>query len=178
MTKDIKMDELHNDQDPQDPFVPVEVKDGVRTLKFRGALLASSSSREPGKPRWVDFNLYITPNHVYVLSRVGNSILYHGSRCKVVSRNNLKPVDGLTLAGYYMPCPICKVARADPYGVFPETPRFWAQKADNAVGIVSLLMKRDENNSEYLTNVARRLLEKASEYDPAIAEAFYTDILD
>lgn len=168
------MDELQND----DPFDWQEVRDGVRTLKFKGALLASSSSREPGKSRWVEFNLYVASNHVYVLSRVGNSILYHNKRCKIVNRNNLKPVDGLRLDAYYVPCQICRAARADPNGVFPETPRYWAQKSDNAVGLVASLMKRDDNHAEYLTNVARRLLEKASEYDPAIAEAFYTDILD
>lgn len=154
------------------------VKDGVRTLKFDGELLAQSSSRVGERPRWVEFRLFRTPKGTYVLSRTGMSVFYHSGDCKVVSRNKLSAEDPDKLGADYVACPDCAPSRMDPEGVYPETPRYWAQSSDLAKGVLSALMKYDENGTEYLTNVARRLLEDASEVDEDLREIFYTDTIE
>lgn len=154
------------------------VKDGVRTLKFEGELLAQSSSRIGTRPRWVEFRLFKTPKGTYVLSRTGVSVYFHSADCQVVSRNRLSAVDGAELPREYIACSDCKPSLLDTEGVYPETPRHWAQSSDLARGIVSALMKYDENGTEYLTNVARRLLEDAAEIDEGIDEAFKTDFIE
>lgn len=154
------------------------VRDGVRTLEFSGAKLAESSSREPGKPRWVEFELYKTPKNQYVLARIGVSVYYHSEDCQTVSRNKLSAVDGAALSAAYVPCGFCSPDRLDIDGTYPETPRYSAYVCTDAVGVVASLMKRDNNKTEYLTNVARRLLTEASRLDPDIRDAFYTDRIE
>lgn len=154
------------------------VKDGVRTLEFDGVKLAQSSSREPKKPRWVEFSIYRTPRGQYVLSRVGISIFYHSKECFTTVRNSLSPIDGLTLAAEYVACSTCRPSRFSEEGVFPETPRASAWVCSDALGVVSSLMKEDDNGTEYLTNVARRLLIEASKHDDPIARAFYVDRIE
>jgi hypothetical protein len=39
-------------------------------------------------------------------------------------------------------------------------------------------MKQDKNRTEYLTNVARRLLTDAARLDQDIADAFYVDRIE
>lgn len=154
------------------------VKDGVRTRKFEGHLLANSSSQVPGKPRWVEFDIYQTAAGSYVISRIGFSVFYHAKDCKTVARNNLSPVDGLVLSGDYIPCYTCKPNRAAEEGVFPETPRAAAWVCPDAQAVVASLMREDNNGTEYLTKVALRLLVEASELDDDIADAFYVDHIE
>lgn len=154
------------------------VKDGVRKLEFDGVHLAESSSRAPKKPRWVEFSIYRTPKGQYVVSRVGYSIFYHAQECFTVSRNSLSPVDGLTLSAEYVACSTCHPSRLLEEGVFPETPRPAAWVCSDALGVISSLMKQDDNGTEYLTNVARRLLIDASKLDADIADAFYVDRIE
>jgi hypothetical protein len=154
------------------------VKDGVRTLKFEGELLAQSSSRIGSRPRWVEFLLFKTSNGVYVVSRIGVSRYYHNGNCSVVSRNRLSAIDESELSPDSIPCTECRPSRFADEGVYPETPRFWAQHSEKPRGIVASLMKYDDNGIEYLTNVARRLLEDAAEVDEGLADAFYTDTLE
>lgn len=154
------------------------VKDGVRTLKFEGNKLSQSSSRLGNRPRWVEFELFRTPKGQYVLARAGLSVYYHSSDCPTVTRNKLSAVNDSEISLDSVPCPECRPSRLDVEGLFPETPRYWAQVSETAQGVVASLMKYDDNGTEYLTNVARRLLEDASENDENIAEAFYTDTIE
>lgn len=154
------------------------VRDGVRTLEFSGAKLAESSSRDPKKPRWVEFELYRTPKGQYVLSRVGMSVFYHSDKCQTVERNRLSAMDGAELSAAYIPCDVCKPDRLAIEGVYPETPRYAAYVCADAVSVVASLMKQDKNRTEYLTNVARRLLMDASAIDQQIADAFYIDRIE
>lgn len=160
------------------PYTQYLVKDGVRTYQFQGISLAKSSSRVANRPRWVEFELFITPKHQYVLSRIGMSVFYHSKECSTVSRNNLSKVDGAELAGFYAPCSECRPSRMDVEGVFPELPRYWAQICENAGGVVEALMKKDNFDNWYLTHVARRLLEDASVYDPNIKAAYEIEYVE
>lgn len=155
-----------------------EVKDGVRTHKFDGTLLAQSSSRFGNRPRWVEFRLYRTPKGTFVLSRVGVSIYYHSAECSVVFRNKLAAVDEIEVPDEYLPCSECRPSRVNPDGIFPETPRYWALSTDRAKDIITHLMKYDDTGVAYLTNVASRLLIAASKQDKRIHEAFYVNLIE
>lgn len=154
------------------------VKDGVRSLEFNGDLIAESSSKSRGKPRWVEFKLYRTESDIYVISRVGVSNLYHTESCSVVTRNRLSAVDESDISSEYTPCRDCRPVLITPDGVYPETPRSWAQVCQTAKGVIASLMKEDHNGTEYLTNVARRLLDEASVYDDEIKKAYLVEFID
>lgn len=154
------------------------VRDGVRKLQFDGELLAHSSSREPGRPRWVEFSLYRTLKGTYVIYRVGQSAIFHARDCQTVTRNRLSAVDGAELAREFVPCKTCRPARLDMDGVYPETPRYYAQTSETAKGIISSLTRFDDNGTAYLTNVARDLLALAAEGDERIADAFYVEEIE
>lgn len=154
------------------------VRDGVRTRVFSGELLAISSSQDTRKDRWIEFRLYRTVTNQYVVSRIGYSRIFHSADCGLVRRNHLSPVDGLELTPDYIACYECRPSRGDIEGVFPETPRYAAWVCTDPLGVVSSLMKEDRNGVEYLTNVARRLLEKASEADSEIEDAYLVDRIE
>lgn len=154
-----------------------EVRDGTRVLKFEGEMLSKSSSRGPGKSRWVEFELYKTRRGQYVISRIGASIAYHVESCSVVSRNKLSPVNEAEIPPSFVPCTECRPSRLTDE-LFPETPRYWAQVSESARGVVSLLMKYDDNDVAYLTNVAKILLEEAAMADGEIYNAYSVNFID
>lgn len=154
------------------------VKDGNRSLKFDGAELAHSSSKSRGKGRWVEFSLYRTPRGDYVLSRVGVTLHYHHGSCPVVRRNSIDPLPSETLASNLIPCDQCSPDKKTDELLYPELPRYWAQVSTSPEGVIASLKKYDESGTEYLTDVARRLLEQAAENDKDISDAFYTEWID
>jgi hypothetical protein len=154
------------------------VRDGVRTFKFNGVKIAESSSRQPYKPRWVEFQLFVTTRGIYVLSRIGKSVLFHDESCPVVTRNRLSAIPGDTLTTDYIPCSDCRPSKFSDNGVYPETPRYWAQTSEKAKGVVDALMQYDANGTEYLTHVACELLEEASQYDEKIRAAFLVNTIE
>lgn len=149
-----------------------QVQDGSRTLKFDGALLAFSTSYRPGSPRWVEFSLYRTVGGQYVLSRVGETTLYHTVDCEIAHRNGLRSTPRAALNTGAAPCTVCSPERGDGDDIMQEVARHWAQVSDTADGIVDSLYRYDEAGSRYLTTVARRLLEEASSVDAEIEEAY------
>lgn len=52
-----------------------QIKDGARTLTFRGRILSEISSRHASKRRWIELTLYVTTGGTYVLHGVGQSIV-------------------------------------------------------------------------------------------------------
>jgi hypothetical protein len=56
--------------------------------------------------------------------------------------------------------------------VAPEQPRYWAQVSETASGVVSSLYKYDDNDTRYLTNVAKRLLNDAARQDEDLRNIF------
>lgn len=154
-----------------------EVQDGSRTLKFDGVLLALSTSYRPGAKRWVEFHLYRTTGDHYVLSRVGETTLYHLTSCEVAHRNGLQPTPAAALRGDGAPCDVCHPDRYDPEEIMQETPRHWAQVCDTPDAVVDSLYRYDEAGSRYLTGVVRRLLEEASALDPALDDAYHTELI-
>ena len=153
-----------------------EVKDGSRTLQFNGKLLAESSSWRRGSYRWIEFKLYKTDNGSYVLSRVGVSLIYHGAACPLVKRYGLVEMPADTLEKDATPCEECYPTRAAVM-IFPEKRRYWAQVSDEATPVLESLYKYDQGGARYLTNVAQRLLEDASDIDRGIETVYRVEVI-
>jgi len=150
-----------------------QVRDGSRIIQFEGSLIGHSTSWRRGSHRWVEFSLYRTEEtRVYVLARTGVSLLYHYPGCEVVERNNLKETPASELDRDAVACPQCRPDQINMPIVCPERPRYWAQVCDDAQAVLESLTKYDESGSQYLTFVARRLLDDASKTDDDIARVY------
>jgi hypothetical protein len=156
----------------------IHIKDGDRTLQFNGELLGKSSSWRRGSLRWIEFELYKTENGSYVLSRVGVSVVYHGAACHLVKRYNLQdvPVANLQSRENMVPCDSCSPSFAAEI-VFPEKNRHWAQVSENPDAVLEALYKYDDSGARYLTHVAQRLLEEASNADRGISDVYRVEII-
>lgn len=153
-----------------------EVRDGSRTLQFEGELLASSTSRRYDSPRWIEFKLYRTKNGSYVLSRIGVSLVYHGAACQLVKRYKLLEASPSILQKDSTPCEECYPNDTLPV-IFPEKDRTWAQVSDEPEAVLDALYKYDNGGARYLTNVAQRLLEEASEHDRGVESVYRVEMI-
>lgn len=150
-----------------------QVQDGSRVLQFEGSLIGTSTSWRRGSHRWVEFKLYKTAETgKYIISRAGVSLLYHHPECGVVERNKLREVPISELSQDAVPCDLCRPDTVNFPFICPERNRNWAQVCDDAQGVIESLMKYDDAGSAYLTYVAQRLLEEASDRDDSIAQAY------
>lgn len=152
-----------------------EVLNGKRTLRFDGALLAFSSSYREDSPRWVEFTLYRTVGGAYILSRIGQTRVYHAQGCDVVSRNKPPKTAIPALKEGSSPCNQCQPPRLGSLSeieVYVEMPRYWATVSESPTGVVDALYKYNESGVRYLTNVAEQLLDEASAVDSNIAQAY------
>jgi hypothetical protein len=154
-----------------------EVKDGSRTLQFNGKLLGESTSWRKGSTRWIEFQLYQTENGSYVLSRIGVSLVYHGSVCPLVKRYGLVEVTSSSISVDAIPCEECTPSLSEVPVVFPERNRTWAQVSDDPDAVLEALYKYDDGGARYLTKVAQRLLEGASKYDKRIEQVYKVEII-
>jgi hypothetical protein len=154
----------------------LEVKDGARTLQFNGRLLGKSSSYRRGSTRWIEFEVYRTESGSYILSRIGVSLVYHGAACPLVKRYGLQEVDFAEITQDALPCEECDPTE-DAELVFPEKYRYWAQVSDDPNAVLEALYKYDDGGARYLTKVAERLLEDASEIDKGIESIYRVELI-
>jgi hypothetical protein len=156
----------------------LQVQDGSRILQFEGDLIGQSSSFRRGNHRWVEFYLYKTREEGrYVLSRIGVSTLFHHPDCEIAQRNKLKDAPYSTLDEHAVPCTECRPDLINFPIVAPEKNRNWAQVCDTAHAVLEALTKYDAAGSWYLTYVAQRLLEDASEHDEDIAAVYKVETI-
>lgn len=153
-----------------------EVKDGARTLQFEGLLLAESSSWRRGSVRWIEFKLYRTQSGSYILSRIGVSLVFHGAGCPLVKRYGLQESSYSSLDTNAIACDECE-PDASVALIFPEKQRYWAQVSDDPSAVLDALYKYDNGGAKYLTNVAQRLLDKASEIDSGIESVYRIEVI-
>jgi len=154
-----------------------EVRDGARTLRFEGQLLANSTSRRNDSTRWIEFALYKTDSGTYILSRIGASVVFHNSVCTLVSKYGLHEIESEKLNRSAVPCEICRPTRREPL-IYPEQYRFWTMTTRDPTAVLDALYKYDDNGSKYLTKVAERLLDNASDEDAAIDSAYRIEFID
>jgi hypothetical protein len=143
----------------------IHIKDGDRTLQFNGELLGKSSSWRRGSLRWIEFEL-------------NKTVVYHGAACHLVKRYNLQdvPVANLQSRENMVPCDSCSPSFAAEI-VFPEKNRHWAQVSENPDAVLEALYKYDDSGARYLTHVAQRLLEEASNADRGISDVYRVEII-
>jgi hypothetical protein len=153
-----------------------EVKDGSRTLQFNGELLGKSSSWRRGSTLWIEFELYRTESGSYVLSRIGISLIYHGAACPLVKRYGLQELSFSKIIKDSIPCEQCQPSEEADL-VFPEKQRYWAQVSEEPIAVLEALYKYDDGGARYLTNVAQRLLEMASEKDSDIEAVYRIELI-
>lgn len=153
-----------------------EVKDGSRTLQFEGRLLAESTSWRRGSTRWIEFKLYKTESGSYILSRVGASLVFHGAACPLVKRYSLVERSTTELSEDAIPCDECEPDLNLPV-IFPEKYRNWAQVSEDPDAVLEALYKYDNGGARYLTNVAQRLLDQASERDEKIESIYRVEMI-
>lgn len=155
----------------------LQVRDGDRTLQFKGKLLAESSSEKKNSTRWIEFKLYKTESGSYILSRVGVSLIYHGAACGLVSKYKLTEDYTHNLSVNSIACEECEPDDSLDL-IFPEKYRYWAQVSDHPKAVLDSLYKYDDSNGAYyLTSVAQRLLKQASEVDTEIAKVYNLEII-
>lgn len=156
----------------------IHVKDGDRTLQFNGKLLGKSSSQKRDSVRWIEFSLYRTESGSYVLSRVGVSVIYHVAACHLVKRYNLQEVQTGSVENPrdLLPCDQCSPSLAADV-IFPEKNRHWAQVSDDPSAVLEALYKYDSSGARYLTHVAQRVLEEASQSDHGIESVYKVEII-
>ena len=153
-----------------------KVRDSSRTLQFNGELIASSSSERSDSVRWIEFTLYKTESGSYVLSRVGVSLIFHSPTCQLTSKYKLKEAPPSELSQKAIPCPDCDPDETTL--VFPETYRYWAQVSDKPEAVLDALYKYDQNSgAHYLTTVARKLMDRASQVDKDLAAIYNYEII-
>jgi hypothetical protein len=154
----------------------IEVNDGPRILKFEGRELGFSSSERPGADRWIEFTLYKTSGDgQYVLSRVGVSNLYHTPECRFTRRGYLPEVPRAEGEKDRVACGECRPDRAEFPLVCPEVDKTWARVYKTPEALLKGLLKPDRDGGLYLTSVARRLIEDASESDRELAGAYQVE---
>lgn len=145
------------------------VKNGQRVIEFDGEKLSSSSSQNNSSVRWVEFNLYLTVGGSYVLERIGHSLIFHDIGCEVVDRSGLKfrPEDQLTPE--HVPCPKCDPDPTDPNDIIViEKPRYFGLWSETPDAVLESLY----GTRNYMTKVAERLIENATEYDQRLERAY------
>lgn len=142
------------------------VRDRDRVLEFDGELLGESSSRNGGSLRWVEFRIYRTSGHEYVLSRIGQSSIFHGLECAFIQQDAIPPV--AIPAQDSVPCPACRPLEGETRVFRPETPRFFARVYETPHRLVADLYRATPTGDRYLTRVARTVLESACRADPRL----------
>jgi len=115
--------------------------------------------------------LFKTKNGSYILSRVGVSLVFHGAACPLVKRYGLIEAQVSDLRDNAIPCETCTPSSDLPV-VFPEKDRTWAQVSEDPEAVLDALYKYDQGGTRYLTNVAHRLLEQASNIDSQIESVY------
>lgn len=164
---------------------PHVVMDGGRSIRFTGALIAFASSQRPHAPRYTEFRLYRTSKNMYVISRIGCSLVFHTNTCRQADNHRLPYGNELDIIPNVItmhPCPICKPSKMDdPRGLRFERERPWAGVADNAHSVVAMMtdsMSQVTNGrqvaAKQIPQLSARLLTLASEVDPDIKGAYMT----
>jgi hypothetical protein len=111
-----------------------------------------------------------------VLSRIGVSLIYHGAACPLVKRYGLQEIDFESLDQKAVPCEECEPTDEAEL-VFPEKYRHWAQVSEDPNAVLDALYKYDDGGARYLTNVAQRLLEDASNNDSKIESIYRIELI-
>jgi hypothetical protein len=117
----------------------------------------------------VEFNLYLTVGGSYVLERIGHSLIFHDIGCDVVDRSGLKFRPEDQIGPEHIPCEQCEPDPRDPEDIIViEKPRFFGLWSETPEAVLESLY----GSRNYLTKVAERLIEDATEFDQRLERAY------
>ena len=102
------------------PILTRVAYDGRRAVTFRAAVLAAATTQRPGRPRWTEVTVYRTQRvsedgatSVYVVAKVGRSILAHRRTCLEVNTRGMPRFIASPEQGRRQACLTC-MPRIDP----------------------------------------------------------------
>jgi hypothetical protein len=123
--------------------------DGAHQITFQACVLAAATTQRPGAERWTELTVYRTqlgaeepPAGLYVVARVGRSVLAHKAACTKVSTRGMAPFqeDG---ADRRVPCRFCLPALDPPAAdVVIERTKHALQRARTAADLGDIVFPR------------------------------------
>jgi hypothetical protein len=149
-----------------------QVRDGTRLLSFEGDVLATISSQRDD-PRWTEMTLYRTVSGVYILEKVGRSVVTHMPGCSEIrgtiprfqaAHPGDDPDEGYT---YHR----CVPEEYDFTALLVEEDRYWAFQTREPEDIVEALYRK-RAGSRHLPRIGIDLLEQVSQSYPAFGDAW------
>jgi hypothetical protein len=169
-----------------EPAGLVRVKNDDEVLEFAGEVVATATTRQPGKVRWLDITLYRVTDGTgrYVIARTGRSLAVHRQH----GCNRGVPMPVSELPDDSVPCHICAtpelaVLKMMPQGVANrEADHHSATVCANATEMLARLRLRGASPSEddgslphnggnAYSAPAQRLLDEARLKDPVVEAA-------
>jgi hypothetical protein len=159
-----------------------KVRDGqTRIIEFDGQRLGEVSSRRSQAPRWTELRLYRTDAGVYVLEKVGASVVVHAPGCSDIlnplprfqeMHPGADPSDGT-----WWFCERCgDLAVRDITKLLVESNRYWAIIAEDPAQIVDSLYRR-KNGARSMPRMSLDLLDEAGRCDPTILDSFKAEFV-
>lgn len=158
------------------------VRDGAtRKIEFDGHLLAEISSRRSGSPRWTELRLYRSESGLFVLEKVGRSVVIHAPKCPEILPDS-PPLPRFQSVhpgedpgdGSYWFCDTC--APKNITSVLIEADRHWALVSETPEEIVESLYRRN-GGARSLPRMAIDLLEEAATASPELLDAYQVEVL-
>jgi hypothetical protein len=166
-----------------EPGELVRVPNDDEVLEFAGELIATATTRQPGKARWLDMRLYRTTDGTgrYIIGRTGRSLMVHRHNG---SCNRGVPVPVASLEDDVVPCQLCgtpspSVLKMTPRGLANrEADHHSATVCSSAAEMLARLRLRgaspadgDEPYGSAYSAPAQRLLDEARLNDKAVEAA-------
>jgi hypothetical protein len=147
------------------------IKDATHSVQFDGELLAEVSTETDTAVRWTELELYRTYHGLYLLHRIGQSLVYHRpGTCNFGSKTSWDKVPEDA-----EPCSVCNPSVPEApaeYEVWLEQPRHHVDRCATPEAVEeALLMKRPgkaSTGSRFLSSPARKLLDLAGKNDDGI----------
>lgn len=127
-----------------------QVRDGDNDLQFYAAVLGATTTERPGAPRWTELTVYRRPQEdevdqprgMYVVSKVGRSVVAHLPSCKNARRHRMTPVSQTPRPGERVPCMTClpNVLALEPTTLLEGT-RYLVLQARTPADLAKVLMQ-------------------------------------
>lgn len=152
-----------------------QVRNGPQRFSFEGELLASASSRR-GDPRWTEMSLYRTVTGVYVLEKVGRSVVTHVPGCtdiigSIPRFQAAHPGDDPDEGYAYHDC---VPEEYDFTKLLVEEDRYWAMYSSNPADVVDALYRK-KDQARHLPRTSIELLEQASRADSRFGQQWLVE---
>ncbi|HEY9377230.1 MAG TPA: hypothetical protein VIQ02_09075 [Jiangellaceae bacterium] len=160
------------------------VQDGAtRKIEFDGQMLGEVSSRRSGAPRWTELRLYRSDSGIFVLEKVGRSVVLHAPDCReILPDANLPRFQTMhpgedPADGSFWFCESCgRRAASDITSMLIEADRHWALVSETPEEIVDSLYRR-KGGAKSLPRMSIDLLEEASAVSPELLSAYQVEVI-